>query len=156
MAAIIIEALFRGRVPPEVYAAAELFIRTSPTVWAMQKRLAQVTKTHETDWPLKVQPSPLAADLPPVPTEAEIAKGRDETRKQTLKHFSDARERVQEHCRKTGATGHGAPVVAVDVHDNVLRPTKPRRIKAPRHPGPRREGGLFDRINPKPTTTPHQ
>ena len=144
MPAVNIELIVKGRVDPDMHERAAVFLRMSPVAQQFIKRIAAATFTNFGDWEFTIIPKPLAKDMPRVPTAAEVAKGQDEKRKQTLKHFSDARARVQEHCLRTGATAGGDPVVAVDLNAGVLnpRPTKPRKSRAP---GPRRSGGLFDR-----------
>ena len=149
MLAVNIELIVKGRVSPEMYDRAGAFLRGSPVAQNFIKRLAMATMTDYGAWEFTLIPPPVAADLPPVPTDAEVAKGRAEAARQTKAFFDKARERVQEHCRRTGATG-GGPAVEVDVNADVLKlnadktyPTKSR--KSSRAPGPRRSGGLFAR-----------
>ncbi len=148
-----IEMIVKGRVSPDMYDRAGVFLRRSPVAQNFMKRIAAATSTNLGDWEYTIIPKPMAADLPPVPTADEVAKGRDETRKQTLKHFSDARARVQEHCRRTGATGGGDPVD--DLGADGLPVNTEKQIRQSRKsrgaPGPRRDGGLFA-CTLKPTT----
>ena len=157
-----IELIVKGRVDPDMHERAAVFLRMSPVAQSFIKRIAAATYTNFGDWEFTVIPGPLAADMPAVPTEADEAARRAEAARKTKEYFDKARERVQANARQNerytpaaGAVDLSADVLPLN-SDKLTRQApstaKPRRIKSPGHPGPRRVGGLFART-PKSTTT---
>ena len=95
---IIIEAIRGDKVPLDWFKALEVWIRTSPQVPAMQKRLSHLTGTLPQDWPIEIMPRPLG--LPQPPTAAELATIEADKRESNRKIFAARRQRLQEHARR--------------------------------------------------------